>query len=96
MLGNVISRVRYIGIAEGISFILLLFIAMPLKYWADMPQAVAVVGGLHGLLFVLYLLAIAHVTFVKRWKITRVAAAVASAFVPFGPFLLDRKLKLEA
>ena len=45
---------RKIAIAEGISYILLLFIAMPLKYWANMPQAVKYTGWAHGLLFVLY------------------------------------------
>ena len=88
-----LGRVRLVGIAEGWSFVILLFIAMPLKYWADYPEAVAVVGSLHGALFVLYLLAIAHAAWAGRWPLLLAAGAVAASFIPFGPFVLDRKLK---
>ncbi|MFC4775243.1 DUF3817 domain-containing protein [Paenibacillus sp. GCM10023252] len=87
-----IGRLRLVGLYEGISFLLLLLIAMPLKYLADIPEAVAVVGSLHGALFVLYMLALAHVTFVKRWSIFKVGSSFAAAFVPFGTFILDAKL----
>ncbi|WP_134703888.1 DUF3817 domain-containing protein [Ammoniphilus sp. YIM 78166] len=92
MFSNPIGRLRTIGLIEGISFLLLLGIAMPLKYLADIPEAVRIVGAVHGFLFVLYILAVAHVTYVIRWSIMNVIGAIAAAFVPFGNFVLDRKV----
>lgn len=95
MLKTSIGRLRTIGLIEGISFLVLLGIAMPLKYWADLPQAVTIVGALHGFLFTLYLLAIVHVTFTHRWSIVRVLIAVIASLLPFGTFVLDIKLRKE-
>ncbi len=92
MLKSPLGRLRFIGLYEGLSFLVLLLIAMPLKYWADIPEAVSIVGSLHGVLFVLYMLAVIHVWIVHRWNIWKVIAAFAAAFLPFGPFVLDRKL----
>lgn len=92
MLKTAIGRLRVIGILEGLSFLVLLLIAMPLKYWADSPQMVAIVGSLHGLLFVLYILAVIHVTIKHRWSFWKFAAACAASVLPFGPFVVDRKL----
>ncbi|MBP3963036.1 DUF3817 domain-containing protein [Paenibacillus lignilyticus] len=86
------GRLRIITLLEGLSYIILLCIAMPLKYAADLPEAVMVVGSLHGLFFVLYLLAVAHVTFAHRWSIGKVLFALGAAFLPLGNFLLDRQL----
>lgn len=96
MLQSPIGRLRAIGLIEGISFLLLLCIAMPLKYFADIPQVVTVVGGIHGLLFVLYLLAVAHVTYALRWSFLRVAGALIASVIPFGNFVLDIQLRKEA
>lgn len=92
MFKTAIGRLRIVGFFEGISFLVLLLIAMPLKYWADIPQVVTIVGGLHGLLFVLYMLALAHVWLVRRWSFLKVAASFIAAFIPFGTFVLDNKL----
>ncbi|MGO4544019.1 DUF3817 domain-containing protein [Paenibacillus sp. 2TAB23] len=95
MFKTAMGRLRVVGFYEGISFLVLLLIAMPLKYWADIPEAVTVVGGLHGLLFVLYMLAVLHVWIVHRWSILKAAAAFIAAFLPFGTFVLDKKLLRE-
>jgi integral membrane protein len=84
---------RIIGALEGISFLVLLGVAMPLKYVAGQPEAVSVVGALHGLLFALYLAATAYVAFSIRWPLFRVLGAVLAAFLPFGPFVFDYRLK---
>ncbi|MVP00251.1 DUF3817 domain-containing protein [Paenibacillus lutrae] len=96
MLKTPIGRLRVVGFIEGISYLLLLFIAMPLKYFADMPAPVTIVGGMHGFLFVLFLAAVAHVTFVHRWSIMKVLWAVIASFLPFGTFILDSQLKKES
>lgn len=90
-----IGRLRIIGIVEGISFILLLGLAMPLKYIWGMPLAVRIVGSLHGLLFVLFLYALLQVTIERKWNIVRVMTAFMSSLLPFGTFVFDKQLKKE-
>ncbi|MGZ0173628.1 MAG: DUF3817 domain-containing protein [Planctomycetales bacterium] len=87
-----LSRLRLLSIVEGTSTLLLFGIAMPLKYFADMPMAVRIVGSLHGLLFVclviVFLLAIRRVPISKELA----AAGIIAAVLPFGPFVFDRWL----
>ncbi len=88
-----IARVRSIGRLEGVSFLLLLGIAMPLKYLAGQPVAVSIVGWLHGALFV----ALAMVTF-SAWtnghlRFGQACLVGIAALLPFGPFLIDRRLE---
>ncbi|MBF8963142.1 DUF3817 domain-containing protein [Pontibacter sp. FD36] len=90
-----ISRLRTIGIYEGISYLLLLGIAMPLKYMAGMPEMVKYTGWAHGVLFVLYMVSVLEVTLTHNWSIKKVAAAVIASLLPFGPFILDKKLLKE-
>ncbi len=71
MLRTTLGQFRMIAILEGISFLVLLLIAMPLKYMADIPQAVSVVGALHGVLFVMYALWLAVVKFKYDWSIVK-------------------------
>lgn len=89
------SWFRKIALAEGISFLVLLFIAMPLKYLAALPLAVTVVGGLHGLLFIAFLV-MTHETKQEfnrnaRWTLN----AVLASLIPFGTFVADRQWKRE-
>jgi integral membrane protein len=93
MLRTPVGRLRVIGLIEGLSFLLLLGIAMPLKYFADFPEAVSILGMIHGLLFVLYLAAVAHVTIAIRWSVAWVLGALVAAVVPFGNFVLDLRLR---
>ena len=95
MLHTPIGRLRFIGLIEGISYLVLLGIAMPLKYLADMPKAVTIAGSLHGLFFVLFMLALAHVFFAHRWSILRAVGEFVASLVPFGNFVLDAHLKKE-
>ncbi|HRG38233.1 MAG TPA: DUF3817 domain-containing protein [Bacteroidia bacterium] len=95
MLTNKLNRFLKIGLAEGISFILLVGIAMPLKYGAGILQPVRVVGMLHGVLFILYGLLLLQVTISYKWSIWKAIAAFLLSFVPFGTFFLERLLKEE-
>jgi len=95
MLNSALGRFRVIGIIEGISYLVLLGIAMPLKYLLDVSVAVKIAGSLHGLFFVLYILALAHVTLKKRWSILKVAVAFIASLLPFGNFVLDARIKHE-
>lgn len=88
-----LRRFRLIGFAEGISFLLLLGIAMPLKYLAGEPRPVTWVGWAHGALFVAYVVAVGQAAFAARWNVVRIGAALFASLVPFGPFLFDAWLK---
>ena len=93
MLKNALGRFRVIGILEGSSLLILLFIAMPLKYFMNIPEAVKVVGTIHGFLFTIYCLAILYATFAVKWPFRFTIGAFISAFIPFGNFILDSHLK---
>lgn len=88
-----IRTIRLSALTEGISYLVLVFIAMPLKYGLDEPLAVRVVGLLHGLLFILVTLLLIY----ARWKHilpTRLAVQVfIASLIPFGAFWADLKLK---
>ena len=90
-----LNRLRLIGILEGISYLVLLGIAMPLKYLAGRPEAVQVVGWIHGGLFVLFVAAVGDVWRRARWPLSRVAGALVAADLPFGTFVLDKRLRAD-
>lgn len=91
----VVYGFRYVSIAEGISFLVLLLIAMPLKYVFDMPLAVKYVGWAHGGLFVAYI-AMAFLTSQElKWKFFRLFLAFVASVVPFGPFIFDKSVHKE-
>ena len=92
MLSTPLARLRVTGLLEGASFLLLLFVAMPLKYLADQPLAVRYVGMAHGVLFLLYLLALVPVALDRRWGFKTLALAFAASLLPGGPFLFDAKV----
>ena len=96
MFDTPLGRLRAVGFAEGVSFLVLLGIAMPLKYFADMPEAVKVVGWVHGVLFMAFALTVAQTSQALHWPFSRVVAAMIAAVLPFGPFVFDRKLREEA
>jgi len=84
---------KVIAYSEGISFLLLLGIAMPLKYWAGIPEPVKYLGWAHGVLFILYMIALIQVFFTKRLSIFKFGIGIIAAFLPLGPFLFHRNLK---
>ena len=90
-----IGRLRAIALIEGISYLILLGIAMPLKYFAEIPQAVRIAGSVHGVLFILFCLALAHVILQRPWPLLHSSLIFLSSLVPFGNFLIDSKLKRE-
>ena len=87
-----LGRFRIVAICEGISFLFLLFIAMPLKYFANLPDAVLITGWIHGLLFVLYMILGLIVKLNHNWSLKKTALAVFASIIPFGPFILDNKI----
>lgn len=86
---------RKVALAEGISYIVLLFVAMPLKYWAGLPLAVKYVGWVHGLLFVLYIAFLMMAWQERKWSIGKVIILFIASLLPFVPFYVEKKLKEE-
>ncbi len=90
---NSIFWLRWIGFLERTSFLLLLLVAMPLKYVAGQPVAVRVAGSVHGGLFILYLACVAWAARSCSWTSDRVLESVAASLYPLGTFFQDRKLR---
>ena len=86
---------RKIGIAEGISFVILLGVAMPLKYLAGIPIAVTIVGSIHGILFIAFMVLAWEVKSNLKKNIKWYAGCFLAAILPFGTFVLDQQLKKE-
>jgi integral membrane protein len=86
------SFLRSVALTEGVSFLVLLGIAMPLKYLAGMPAAVKLVGWTHGVLFMLLVGALAHAVRTRGWTVSRAGIVFVSALLPFGPFVVDRRM----
>ncbi|MFN7313438.1 MAG: DUF3817 domain-containing protein [Bacteroidota bacterium] len=92
---SVIKKFRYVAIAEGWSFVVLLCIAMPLKYVADWPLAVKYVGWAHGLLFVVYMLLLLQSAIAASWSFKKVALGFICALIPFATFWYEKQLLKE-
>lgn len=88
----VLKRFRFVGMIEGISFLVLLLIAMPLKYAAGIPQAVSLIGMAHGVLFVIYLAALAQAWSELKWPFSRALLGGLAGVLPFGPWIFDTKV----
>jgi len=86
---------RMIALAEGISFLSLLFIAMPMKYFMGMPEVVRVVGTIHGGLFLLYVGLLTVIHFRQRWSVIFSLYAFVASIIPFGTFVLDKQLRAK-
>jgi integral membrane protein len=84
-----------IGWWEGVSFLVLLGVAMPLKYFADAPQAVRIVGMAHGVLFILYMLAAIQAALEHDWTWKRAGLVLVASVLPAGPFVVDAKILRE-
>lgn len=88
-----IQALRVVGITEGISFLVLLLVAMPLKYFLGWPMAVKVVGWAHGVLFMAYLVVILMAAAPMRWGFKDLVIAFVASLLPAGTFFLDRQWK---
>lgn len=85
-----IKTFKIISTLEAISFLLLLGVAMPLKYIWEMPQMVQTVGMAHGVLFLLYIASAVYISQKLNWSIKKLAIAVFCSVIPFGPFYVER------
>ncbi len=87
----IIRRFRVVAILEGISFLVLLLIAMPLKYAAGLPLMVKYVGWMHGVLFISYIVLAVPLFTRLKWDMERIYVLGAAALLPFGTFVMERR-----
>jgi len=87
-----LRRPRTIANVEGWSYLLLLFVAMPLKCLAGEPGAVRVVGMIHGLLVIAFCLGRGHAHVVYRWTAARSVLVLGATLALFGTLIVDRRL----
>jgi integral membrane protein len=90
---NPIPLLRGIAVAEAISFLILLGIAMPLKYAWGMPVAVLIAGSIHGCLFLLFCWSLLRVAQNSQWQGRRTALVFVSGLLPTAPLILDKRMK---
>jgi integral membrane protein len=90
-LQNQVKIFKWISIFEGVSFLVLLLIAMPLKYIWDAPQMVQSVGMAHGILFIAYILGALLLFKPLGWNIKTLMIICVSSVLPLGPFYVEKK-----
>ncbi len=86
-----IKGFRVLGWLEGISLLVLLFIAMPMKYVMGQPEMVRMVGQTHGMLFLLYVVMAINLAVSNDWKKMKLFMAILLSSVPFGTFFFEKK-----
>lgn len=89
---SLLSRLRVFSLLDGLSYVALLGIAMPLKYFADKPMAVTIVGSLHGFFFLALCWYLLRSLLAKKLSFAWSVLVFVCALVPLAPFFLDRKL----
>ena len=87
-----VKQFKVVAILEGVSFLALLGIAMPMKYILGLPAATEVVGMAHGILFIAYVIMVILIRKQLNWNLKITALTLTASVLPFGPFVVDRKL----
>jgi integral membrane protein len=90
-----IGRFKIIAFTEGVSFLLILSVTMPLKYLWDMPEPNKIIGMVHGLLFILYILAVIQIKYTTDWSNRNMLLALLGSIIPFGTFYVTARLLPE-
>lgn len=87
---------KIIAFLEGVSLLLLLFIAMPMKYFLNKPELVSSVGMAHGVLFIAYIVLATVLMMDKKWGLKVYALICLASIIPFGTFIVENKFLKEA
>jgi len=91
-----VAVLRVVSALEGLSYLLLVFVAMPLKYGFGWPLGVRVSGMGHGWLFIAFVAALVWAAVRRRWSPLRAATLFALSLVPFGFVVIERRLREES
>lgn len=93
MFNNAVNRFRLISAIEGISYLILVFIAMPLKYFAENPYAVKVVGMTHGILFIIFVISLLEAKTKEKWDLNYSFKLLVLSLIPFGAIAIENSVK---
>ncbi len=85
------SAIRWAALFEGTSLLLLLFVAMPLKYYAEIPIAVKVIGPIHGILFISFIVLLLSHAVKRELGFVKTLMGMLASFIPFGTFIFKAK-----
>ncbi len=96
MIRTSIGRLRIIALLEGLSFVLLLFVAMPLKYYGDYPNATKELGMIHGVLFMAYIYLMIPASKDHAWNVKTIILVFAASLLPGGTFVADKRIFQKA
>ena len=91
LLKTSLGRLRILAFVEGVSFLLILFVTMPLKYLFDQPEPNKVIGMGHGVLFIAYCLLVLVVGINRGWSWKVIGLSLLASIIPFGTFWADKK-----
>ncbi|WP_343328378.1 DUF3817 domain-containing protein [Polaribacter staleyi] len=93
LLKTKIGRLRIIGFLEGISLLVLVFIAVPMKYYFYNPNLTKLLGPIHGAIFLFFLINTLSVGVEQNWKFRKTTwKVILACFIPFGTFYIDKKI----
>ncbi len=93
MIKNSVKKFGQINSIEGYSYLILLFIAMPMKYYFGYPMAVKVAGMIHGILFILFCLLLLIAYKDTKWSFSENIIFFIASLIPFGTFFTKNKIK---
>ncbi|AXH12717.1 DUF3817 domain-containing protein [Halarcobacter bivalviorum] len=93
MLSNALGRFRVISAIEGLSFLILVFIAMPIKYIGGEPSLVKIVGMAHGVLFIIFMISLLEAKIKEEWENGFILQLFVLSLIPFGAFIIERRVK---
>lgn len=92
---NPITQFKVINLLEGLSFLALLFVAMPIKYQLGEPMAVTIAGWVHGILFIAYVVSANYVAQKLHWPEKNTFKVIIAGMIPFAFLLVSKKLREE-
>lgn len=93
---SLLNIFRIVALLEGVSYILLLFIATPLKYFMDEPKYVKLLGMPHGLLFIAYIILAVIIGSNLKWGSKTMRHVLLASIIPFGTFIIDKQYLKQA
>jgi integral membrane protein len=86
-----ITIFKIVSFLEGVSYILLLFVAVPIKYLADNSSFVKALGMPHGILFILYVIMALFIRSKMNWDSKTTFIVLIASLLPFGTFYINKK-----
>ena len=90
--GTTIQALRALALWEGVSFLLILFFLMPLKYMAGIPEPNMIIGMAHGFLFIGYIGVVLLARSEYGMSLGQTFWSLVASVVPFGTFVADSKI----